>query len=70
MVKESRDADEQSVDIRRSPNLTFEENQLPEELIPGGLTSVRRKYLYTTVRQFVRPAYKDVTCPPYRLDDQ
>ena len=30
---------------------------------PAGLSENRVKYLYRTVRPFVRPCYQDITCP-------
>ncbi|KAH3733932.1 hypothetical protein DPMN_040371 [Dreissena polymorpha] len=30
---------------------------------PAGLSENRVKYLYITVRPFVRPCYQDITCP-------
>ncbi|KAH3727961.1 hypothetical protein DPMN_053907 [Dreissena polymorpha] len=32
-------------------------------ILPAGLSKNRVKYLYRTVRGFVRPCYQNITCP-------
>ncbi|KAJ8302403.1 hypothetical protein KUTeg_021390 [Tegillarca granosa] len=36
---------------------------LPEVIYPAGLSRDRQQYLYSSVRPYVRSAYKDITCP-------
>ncbi|KAJ8319920.1 hypothetical protein KUTeg_001507 [Tegillarca granosa] len=37
---------------------------LPEVIYSAGLYKDRQQYLFPSVRPYVRPAYKDITCPP------
>lgn len=35
----------------------------PPVVQPAGMSHERQKYLYNNVRQYVRPAFQDRTCP-------
>ncbi|XP_060601134.1 uncharacterized protein LOC132754508 isoform X3 [Ruditapes philippinarum] len=63
MVKESCDKAEETFSIMKSNNFQFERGHLPQVLQPGGMSAARRRYLYSTVRPYVRPIFQDETCP-------
>lgn len=63
MVKESSGGDEKAFSILKSRDIRFDNLQLPPRIQPGGMSDARRKYLFTSVRPYVRPEYQDVTCP-------
>jgi len=38
--------------------------KLPNVTSPAGLSRERQEYLYKEVRLYVKPEYRDITCPP------
>jgi hypothetical protein len=64
-VREFVDAEEKEVKIIK-PDIIIDQNGLPSEIIPSGLSEERKQYLFEHIRQFCDERYKDVTCPEPR----
>ena len=62
MLQEFADSDTTTVDIRKT-GVEMDCSQLPECIIPPGLSLDRQTYLYEQIRVFCEPEYADVTCP-------
>ncbi|XP_052224777.1 uncharacterized protein LOC127840404 [Dreissena polymorpha] len=59
-AKKATDLPEEEFFIMKHRKLPSAETCL---IKPAGLSENRVKYLYRTVRPFVRPCYQDITCP-------
>lgn len=62
-LKERIDGEEKPMSMRKRGATPFDATELPEEIIPPGLTLERQQYLYRTVRPYVRPAHQEELCP-------
>lgn len=62
-LKERIDGEEKPMSIRKRGATPFDATELPEEIIPPGLTLERQQYLYRNVRPYVRPAHQEELCP-------
>ena len=62
VVRRERDGAEDTIRMAKSAELTMAD-EMPDELIPAGLSQERLSYLHRFVRPFVRPSHQDVTCP-------
>ncbi|KAJ8321589.1 hypothetical protein KUTeg_000060 [Tegillarca granosa] len=51
------------IDIKKS-EIDIKSEALPEVIYTAGLSRDRQQYLFSIVKPYVRPAYKDITCPP------
>jgi len=61
-LKEFADSDKTIVDIRKT-GVDIDPLQMPEVIIPPGLSLDRQTYLYEQIREFCEPEYADITCP-------
>ena len=68
-VKRGADDDEVAICILKDPNYRFPDTSRPEILPPAGMTEQRATCLYSNVRPYVRPCYRDVTCPIPRVEE-
>ncbi|XP_056000513.1 uncharacterized protein LOC130048183 [Ostrea edulis] len=62
-VKRRADSEETRVLLLMNGAPFSSVNDVPAQLIPGGLTEERQRYLYHFVRDLVRPSAQDQTCP-------
>ncbi|XP_064390673.1 uncharacterized protein LOC135338462 isoform X2 [Halichondria panicea] len=61
-VKERSDGQENEHTLLK-PGVIFDENELPSEIHPAGLSLQRQWYLYDKIREFCPEQDRDVTCP-------
>ena len=61
-VREFADSEEKEVTILK-PGVRVDEEALPSQITPPGLSTDRRRYLYEYVRPFCDEEFQDVTCP-------
>ncbi len=66
MVKVQCDADEKILTLlaKGQENWHPDSKQLPQVIVPPGLSYERQKYLYDKIRDFVPDVSKDIVCPP------
>ncbi|XP_034338748.2 uncharacterized protein [Magallana gigas] len=62
-VKKISEDDERPITLCRSPTADFSSSTHPLVLAKGGLSSERQRYLYKSLRPFVREHARDLTCP-------
>lgn len=63
LVRQGVDSDEIKVNILRDKRYCFTSASRPAVVNAHGLTQERQRYLYHTVRPYVRPVFQDKTCP-------
>ena len=69
IVKDSIDDKERTINLLKVPSWRPSSQDLPNEIIPPGLLSERKKYLYEKIREFVPPEFQDLVCPQPTRDD-
>lgn len=63
IVKDSVNGTERTINLLKDPSWRPSPQDLPDEIIPPGLSSERKKYLYDKIREFVPPEFQDIVCP-------
>ena len=63
IVKDSVNGTERTINLLKDPSWLPSPQDLPDEIIPPGLSSERKKYLYDKIREFVPPELQDIVCP-------
>ena len=63
IVKDSVNGMERTINLLKDPSWRPSPQDLPDEIIPPGLSSERRKYLYDKICEFVPPEFQDIVCP-------
>ena len=62
IVKDSVNGTERTINLLKDPSWRPSPQDLPDEIIPPGLSSERKKYLYDKIREFVPPEFQDIVC--------
>ena len=62
-VKRRADSEESRILLLLHDAPTSSLGDAPTQMVPGGLTEERQRYLYRFVRHLVRPCAQDQTCP-------
>ena len=62
-VKRRADSEESRILLLLRDAPTSSLGDAPTQIVPGGLTEERQRYLYRFVRHLVRPCAQDQTCP-------
>lgn len=63
LKKKADDTDEVRFVICKTHLLQMSETDVPDVINPAGLSSQRKRYLYSQVRPLVRAEFRDVLCP-------
>lgn len=62
-VKSSSTAKEQEIRLLKEPSWKPSPHDLPETVVPNGLSLERQLYLYEKIREFCTESTKDMVCP-------
>ena len=62
-VKDTLDGPERMINLLKVPSWQPSPQDLPDPIIPPGLSSERQHYLYDRIREFVPPDLQDSVCP-------
>jgi len=62
-VKNTYDDNERTINLLKSSSWHPEPGELPDEIVPPGLSAERQWYLYDKIREFVPSEVQDLVCP-------
>ncbi|XP_065884511.1 uncharacterized protein [Dysidea avara] len=63
MVKNTHDDPERTISLLKSSSWRPEPGELPNVIVPAGLSAERQWYLYEKIREFVPEEAQDLVCP-------
>ena len=63
MVKNTHDDPERTISLLKSSSWHLEPGELPNVIVPAGLSAERQWYLYEKIGEFVPEEAQDLVCP-------